>query len=292
MTRAKRLGRYLQIWARAHPGEPLLCAIGGGEAEHGDHIIARANGGTDDPANLRPLCGLHNAKRQNELFTDEELRQWPCRRMRVSREEELRPIAEPLGFTLEAFPLPGLADTAAPEMWQIRERKLMLYIDQRFTSTWSAKRWLAKHLLQSAREYAVADGWRVLRVHASGITRFRDHVTEAIVAFVRDPSANDFTFVEPRRICELDDAWESRQRSNVGIVGHAILRSHSDHLLWYQDAGRLPEGPHMKLREQFEVWERPRGRKCRNGERRRFLVVYSNGAERAHDARTTPAPNQ
>lgn len=32
-------------------------------AEHVDHIVARVDGGSDDPANLRAACAFHNLRR-------------------------------------------------------------------------------------------------------------------------------------------------------------------------------------------------------------------------------------
>jgi hypothetical protein len=287
LTRPKRLGHFLEIWAKAHPGEPLVCVIGGGPAAHGDHVIPAVlaewdplmTAFLDGAWNLRPLCGFHNTKRQHGLFTDDELRQWPCRAITITREEELRPIAEPLGFTLAPFSVPGYENVERPLLWQNAELRLMLYISARFTSLANPRQWMAKMVMQAAHEVAGATGWRILHIHAGGITRFRDLVRQSVEAFVRDPTANDFTALWPPQISESDDAW-LQPRRDVGIVGFAVLRNHSDHKLWYEFANRLPVGPSMRLHETFSVWEKPRGRKCRKGERRMFTITFDNGAER------------
>jgi 5-methylcytosine-specific restriction endonuclease McrA len=48
-------------------------------AEHVDHITSRAEGGTDDPANLRAACAFHNLRRGTGRPTSPQLRQ-PCPR--------------------------------------------------------------------------------------------------------------------------------------------------------------------------------------------------------------------
>lgn len=290
MTGTKRTGRYLEVWAKAHPGEPMTCAIGGGAAEHGDHIVPKSLGGADDADNLRPLCGLHNTKRQNGLFSDEELRQWPCRSLGLTREEELRPLAEPLGFELLPFEVPGYVGVDMPLIWQIPARRLLLFIAFRFSANHNSKQQLAKALRSGARRHALAHGWKILHIHAGGITRFDDLVRESIAAFVRNPEANDFAVLGPRQICETDDAWSEHQPVDFGVVGHAILRAHDTHPFWYEmekrRVDRLPDGPHLRLREDFEVWERPTGRKDYPGERRRFAVAFENATERSRGKRS------
>ena len=63
---------------RKVPGLRAVCMIGGGTAEHADHIVPVAKGGSDDPSNPRPLCARHNTMRGPARLTDDELRRTPC----------------------------------------------------------------------------------------------------------------------------------------------------------------------------------------------------------------------
>jgi hypothetical protein len=72
-------------WLRkVRPDLPFRCAIGGGPAEHCDHIVPRSMGGTNDPANCRFLCAFHNIlrgggnRRGGHPLSDEKLREFDC----------------------------------------------------------------------------------------------------------------------------------------------------------------------------------------------------------------------
>lgn len=53
-----RDGWRCQLPADDRPGELCLDLAG-----HVDHIVARVNGGTDEPDNLRAACATHNLRR-------------------------------------------------------------------------------------------------------------------------------------------------------------------------------------------------------------------------------------
>jgi hypothetical protein len=66
---------------RKNPDAKPVCAVGGGQAHHADHIVPISMGGTDAITNLRPLCRLHNIKRGpkgGRVVPDEVLRLTPC----------------------------------------------------------------------------------------------------------------------------------------------------------------------------------------------------------------------
>jgi len=79
--------RYMKVghassvrWLRRmRPDLPFICAIGGGPADHADHLWPVSLGGpADDPMNLRYLCARHNTMRGAARRTDRELREIPC----------------------------------------------------------------------------------------------------------------------------------------------------------------------------------------------------------------------
>jgi hypothetical protein len=89
-SRYLRLGHTSSLrWLRRmRPELPYCCAIGGGPAEHADHLWPLSFGGPpDDPSNLRYLCARHNTMRgphRGVLITDRQLRAVPCSGMGVT----------------------------------------------------------------------------------------------------------------------------------------------------------------------------------------------------------------
>jgi hypothetical protein len=83
-ARYAKLGHTSSLqWLRRHrPEIPIVCAIGGGPAEHADHVWPLSLGGpASEPMNLRYLCTRHNTMRgphSGVLLSDIELRQVPC----------------------------------------------------------------------------------------------------------------------------------------------------------------------------------------------------------------------
>ncbi len=63
------------IRARVLEGEPM-CRACGAPAITVDHIVPRVEGGTNDPSNLRPLCGLCRQRKDVRDAARGRARRW------------------------------------------------------------------------------------------------------------------------------------------------------------------------------------------------------------------------